>query len=56
MRKNYFEKIVKYMKKVYNIENELKKITDARVKPTYKTDQSLLPVLLGFVVRIRSFN
>lgn len=56
MRKNYFEKIVKYMKKVYNIENELKKIMDARVKPTYKTDQSLLPVLLGFVVRIRSFN
>jgi hypothetical protein len=56
MRKSYFEKIVKYMKKVYNIENELKKITDARVKPTYKTDQSLLPVLLGFVVRIISFN
>ena len=26
MRRNYFEKIVKYMKKVYIIENELKKL------------------------------
>lgn len=23
---------------------------------TYKTDQSLLPILLGFILRIRSFN
>jgi len=56
MRKNYFAKIVKYMKKVFEIENGLKKITDARMNPTYKTNQSLLPVLLGFIVRIRSFN
>lgn len=33
MRKNYFAKIVKYIKKVYHIENGLKKITDARVNP-----------------------
>ena len=56
MRKNYFAKIVKYMKKVYPIESGLKNLKDTRVDPTYKTEQSILPVLLGFILRIRSFN
>ena len=56
MRKNYFAKIVKYMKKVYHIDNELENLTDTRCNPTYKTAQSILPVLLGFILRIRSFN
>ncbi|TCT16003.1 hypothetical protein EDC18_10217 [Natranaerovirga pectinivora] len=56
MRKNYFAKMVNYIKKVYKIESGLKNLTDDRVNPTYKTDQIILPVLLGFILRIRSFN
>ena len=56
MRKNYFEKLVKYMKKVYHIETGLKKLTDARINPTYNTAQVITPVLFGFILRIKSFN
>jgi hypothetical protein len=35
MRKNYFAKLVKYMKNVYHIERGLNKLSDGRVNPTY---------------------
>jgi hypothetical protein len=44
------------MKNVYNIEEKLKGLTDDRKNPTYKTHQAVLPVLLGFIFRVRSFN
>jgi hypothetical protein len=56
LRKNYFAKIIKYMKKVYNIDRNLERLTDGRKNPTYKTNQVILPVLSGFLLRIRSFN
>ncbi len=56
MRKNYFAKIVKYIINVYNIDRSLNKLMDGRKNPTYKTCQVILPVLLGFILRIRSFN
>lgn len=56
LRKNYFAKIVKYIKDVYNIDKLLSKIKDGRKNPSYKTGQVILPVLLGFLLRIRSFN
>ncbi len=56
LRKNYFLKLVKYIKNVYQIEKSLKRITDGRINPTYNTFQVVLPVLLGFILRIRSFN
>jgi hypothetical protein len=56
MRKNYFAKLVKYMKNVYHIERGLYKLSDRRLKPTYSTGQVILPVLLGFLLRIKSFN
>ena len=56
MRKNYFAKLVKYMKNVYHIENGLNKLSDGRVNPTYKTAQVITLVLLGFLLRIKSFN
>ncbi|NSB34562.1 hypothetical protein BCD93_005520 [Clostridium saccharoperbutylacetonicum] len=31
MRKNYFAKLVEYMKNVYNIEKGLNKLTDERI-------------------------
>ncbi len=56
MRKNYFPKIIKHTKDVYNIDRSLKRITDGRINPTYKTHQVILPELLGFILRIRSSN
>ncbi len=56
MRKNYFEKLIKYMKNVYHIENGIKKLRDGRVNPKYKTSSVILPVLLGFLLRIQSLN
>lgn len=56
MRKNYFSKLVKYIKNVYHIELSLNKLSDGRVSPTYSTGQVILPVLFGFLLRIQSFN
>jgi predicted transposase YbfD/YdcC len=56
VRENYFIKLVKYMKKVYFIEKLLRKLKDSRVNPTYKTGEVVLIVLLGFLLRTRSFN
>lgn len=56
MRKNYFAKLVRYMKNVYNIESGLNKLTDRRINPTYDTAQVITLVLLGFLLRIKSFN
>ena len=56
MRKNHFAKLVKYMKNVYHIKRGLNKLSDGRVNPTYSTGQVILPVLFGFLLRIKSFN
>ena len=56
MRKNYFAKLVKYMKSVYQIERGLNKLSDRRVNSTYSTGQVILPVLFGFLLSIKSFN
>ena len=56
MRKNYFSKLVKYIKNVYHIERGLNKLSDGRINPTYSTGQVILPVLFGFLLRIKSFN
>jgi len=56
LRKNYFAKLVRYMKNVYHIENGLNKLTDGRIKPTHNTAKVVTLVLLGFLLRIKSFN
>jgi hypothetical protein len=56
MRKNYFAKLVRYMKNVYHINCGLNKLSDGRINPTYSTGQVILPVLFGFLLRIKSFN
>ena len=56
MRKNYFVKLLRYMKNVYHLERGLNKLTDGRVNPTYSTGQVIMPVLFGFLLRVRSFN
>ena len=56
MRKNYFVKLIKYMKNVCNIEHGINKLTDDRVNPKYKTSQVVFPLLLGFILRIQSLN
>jgi len=44
------------MKNVYHLERGLNKLSDGRVNPTYSTGQVILPVLFGFLLRIKSFN
>ena len=56
MRKNYFAKLVKYMKNVYHIEHTINRLRDGRVNPKYKTSQVILPLFLGFLLRIQSMN
>ncbi len=56
MRDNYFTKLVRYIKNVYHIERGLRKLTDGRVSATYKTEQVITIVLLGFLFRVKSFN
>ena len=46
MRKNYFVKLVSYMKNVYHVERGLNKLSDERVNPTYSTGQVIMPVFL----------
>ena len=56
MRKNYFAKLMNYMKNVYNIDRLFNKLEDTRVNPKYKTGLTLMPLLLGLLLRIRSIN
>ena len=52
MRKGYLRKLLKYMKKVFRIEDRLSHLKDSRVNPTYRTSEGILPVLLGFLIWI----
>jgi len=56
MRKNYFAKLVNYIKNVYHIERSLNKLTDTRKNPTYNTGRVITTLLLGFLLRIKSLN
>ena len=56
MSKNYLKKFIKYIKKVYHIEDALKVLKDGRKNPLYTTAEAVLPVLLGFIMRMQSFN
>ena len=44
------------MRNVYHIERGISKLTDGRVNPTYETATVITIVLLGFLLRIKSFN
>lgn len=54
MRKNYFSKLVRYMQNVYHLERSLIKLSEGRVNPTYSTGLVVLPVLFGFLLRIKA--
>ena len=56
MRKNYFVKLVRYMKNVYHLDRGLNKLSDGRVNPTYSTNQVIQPAFFGFLLRMKSFN
>ena len=56
MKKNYFEKLVKYIKNVYKIDEGLRSLTDSRLNPTYQTGHVVSLALFGFLLRIKSFT
>jgi len=51
MRKNYFAKLVKYMKNVYHIERGLNKLSDGRVNPTQSLPRASEPCSMAAVFR-----
>ena len=53
---NYLKQFIKYSEKVYKIEDSLTQLEDTRRKPSYSTEEVVTPVLLGFIMRIQSFN
>ena len=44
------------MKKVYHLDRQIEQITDNRLNPTYKTSQIISLILVGFLLRMQSFN
>ena len=52
MTKNYLKKFIEYVKKVYCIEEGLKALRDGRKNTSYTIGEVILPVLLGFLLRI----
>lgn len=44
------------MKKTFKIEDRLGRLTDSRINPSHSTSEGIVSVLLGFLVRIQSFN
>lgn len=56
MRRNYFAKLINYIKNVYHIDESFNKYKDGRVNPQYKTKHVLLPLLFGLLLRIESLN
>lgn len=56
MNKGYLKKFINYVKKVYHTENALKVLTDRRKNPSYTLVEAVLPVLLGFIIRVQIFN
>lgn len=56
MRKNYFAKLISYMKNVYNIDRLFYSLEDDRVNPKYKTSLAVMPLLLGLLLRVKSIN
>ncbi len=56
MLKYPLKKFLKYCKKTYQVEKLLKGLTDTRKGAMFKTSEIVIPVLLGFLFRIDSFN
>lgn len=48
--------MLNYIKKVFHIEKGLSKLTDGRKNPRYTTAQAVMPVMMAFLLRVRSFN
>lgn len=48
--------MIKYIKNVYHIDSQIEYVTDNRVNPTYETSEIISLVLIGFLLRVQSFN
>lgn len=59
MRRNYFVKLINYMKKVYKIEDGIGKLKEGRVNPKYKTAQVIMQtaqvIIWGVAIRKQAF-
>ena len=56
MQDNKYYNLIKYMKNVFDIEEQLGYLEDGRVNPTYQTETVILIILMGFLLRLSSFS
>jgi len=56
LQENKYYRLIKYMKNVFDIEEQLGQLAEGRVNPTYKTEIATLIILMGFLLRLSSFQ
>lgn len=56
LNKDYLRKLIHYLSSVYNIDENIKKIKDSRTNPKIPTSSIAISLLIGFMLKIRSFN
>ncbi len=56
MNKGYLRSLLKYLSRVYNISEKIKTLKDKRNKPKIPTSAIGFAVLIGFMLKMRSFN
>lgn len=52
----YLKKLMRYIKKVYHIDDMINTLTDNRINQTYSISEVVLPVLFGFILRIQKIS
>ncbi|MBP2628260.1 MAG: transposase [Firmicutes bacterium] len=56
MSKGYLRKLLQYLSSVYDNGGKIKKLRDKRVNPKIMTSSIDFTFLIGFMLKIRSFN
>ena len=56
MSKGYLKSLLHYLYSVYDLETKIKKLKDKRSNPKITTAAIAFSVILGFMLKIRSFN
>ncbi len=56
LSKGYLRSLLQYLSSVYDIGGKIKKLKDKRVNPKIRTSSIAFTLLIGFMLKIRSFN
>jgi len=56
LSKGYLRSLIQYLSSVYDIGRKIKKLRDNRTNPKITTSSIAFTLLIGFMLKIRSFN